>query len=289
VSGPLGSLAARLACLRAAALVPICVCRVLVIPLLTTSLISCTTWRVAGPTPAEYVQKHQPSSLRVTLLESSTVILRAPLVQGDTVLGKPDGSRHRGTADAQASAKPRNARSPRLPAIPLADVQLAEVRKGDAGRTALITFGVLFAATITISAAGVACVASEAGRRGEVVAGGGGHAEGGAARRPEPAPPVFTTFTPLSASLHRTSSILHMDAWTPSKEGAMRRVCRLSLLIPLLATGAIPAASSGCGNGIGFHCQDEGQSCATTGDCCGDLMCYSGKCGWSAPAPGESQ
>lgn len=58
----------------------------------------------------------------------------------------------------------------------------------------------------------------------------------------------------------------------------MRRMWRLSLLSPLLATGAMPAMSGGCspdisvGSGDGFS---EGHACSTSRQCCGFLACDS--------------
>jgi hypothetical protein len=54
----------------------------------------------------------------------------------------------------------------------------------------------------------------------------------------------------------------------------MRRLLRLSLLVPLLCTGAIPAATGGCSDSFGIECVGKGKSCNLVAqDCCDDLTC----------------
>lgn len=77
--------------------------------LLTTQLGACTVWRVAGPTPAEYLSSHSPGQVRVSRANFPDLLLIEPSVRGDSLHGFP-------ASGGRVS-------------FPLADVQQITVRK----------------------------------------------------------------------------------------------------------------------------------------------------------------
>ena len=57
---------------------------------------ACTSWRVVGPTPPEYLQTQRPGEIRVTRTDNSQVKVRAPPLAGDTLVGTVGGGLVRG-------------------------------------------------------------------------------------------------------------------------------------------------------------------------------------------------
>ena len=111
--------------------------------LLVSYTAGCSSWHVAGPTPQEYVQAHNPESLRITRLDSSQVVVKAPRVQGDTLLGTVGGGL-------------RLTDTLRTLAIPLSDVRVVEVRKSDAGMVlAFVGVAMLVGAVVFEASGGV--------------------------------------------------------------------------------------------------------------------------------------
>jgi hypothetical protein len=65
--------------------------RVLSSILLPVYLSSCTSWQVQSVSPEQVVEEEQPSQVRVTTTDESEVVLKAPSVSGDNLLGLGDG------------------------------------------------------------------------------------------------------------------------------------------------------------------------------------------------------
>ncbi len=63
--------------------------RVLCALLLASHVSACTTWRVAGPTPAEYLASHTPGEVRVSRANFPDLLLIEPSIRGDSLHGFP--------------------------------------------------------------------------------------------------------------------------------------------------------------------------------------------------------
>ena len=61
--------------------------RILSCLLLPAYLSSCTNWHVQSASPAQVVLEEHPSQVRVTTISRSEVVLTAPRVSGDTLIG----------------------------------------------------------------------------------------------------------------------------------------------------------------------------------------------------------
>jgi len=114
-------------------------CRAAVWPLVFAFVTACSSWRMVGPTPAEYVQNQRPGEIQVTRTDGSQVILRAPALLGDTLVGTVGGGLVRGDTTHQIS-------------ISLRDVWNVEVRRFSFGKAFGLFMGVAFVATIICAA-----------------------------------------------------------------------------------------------------------------------------------------
>jgi hypothetical protein len=110
--------------------------------LLAAYLPACSAWHVGTPTPAQFIEKEHPESVRVTRNDGTTLTLGSPMVRGDSLIGTTTG----GLARPEPSA---------TIGIPLADVRQVEVRRTNTTATLLIV-GVALIAVIVIGA----CAAS---------------------------------------------------------------------------------------------------------------------------------
>ena len=91
--------------------------------ILYLSLSACTSWRPNEVTPQAAVENQPPPpSLRVTLTDSSTVVINNPQLQGDTIVG----------LDATKTEV----------RVPLDSVLLTETRHGDTGKSIGAALGV---------------------------------------------------------------------------------------------------------------------------------------------------
>ena len=113
--------------------------RAAVWPLVFAFLTACSSWRVVGPTPAEYLQNQRPGEIQVTRTDSSRVKLRAPALLGDTLVGTVGGGLARGDTAHQIS-------------ISLRDVRSVEVRRFSFGKTFGLFMGVGVVATVICAA-----------------------------------------------------------------------------------------------------------------------------------------
>ena len=115
--------------------------RVLSSALLVSYLSACSNWQVVGPTPEEYMRGHTPEELRVTRTDSSTIVLRAPRLQVDSLVGTSGGGMQRED-------------SLRIVAIPLAEVRMAEVRESNTVMALGLVGLVMLVAAVAFGASG---------------------------------------------------------------------------------------------------------------------------------------
>ena len=85
----------------------------------------CASWQTGTPTPAAFIERERPARVRVTRIDHAQVLLAAPVVQGDTLigrLGRPDGA---------------------WTAVPLAEVDRVEVSKVSVGKSLLFGWAIM--------------------------------------------------------------------------------------------------------------------------------------------------
>lgn len=93
-------------------------------------LTACTSWHVGTPTPAQFIEREHPAQVRVTRADGSTVLLDSPVVRGDSLVG-------------QLAGTPTVADSARGAGLPLGDVASVAIREPSAGKTILLTAGIV--------------------------------------------------------------------------------------------------------------------------------------------------
>ena len=62
-----------------------------VITLLATINFACSSWQTITPSPEAYLSAKSPEEIRVTRLDSSKVVMRAPKLQSDSIVGTTGG------------------------------------------------------------------------------------------------------------------------------------------------------------------------------------------------------
>ena len=121
--------------------------RILSCILLPAYLSSCTSWHVQRASPAQVVQEEHPSQIRVTTTGHSVVILEAPRLSGDTLIGL--GPRNAMWAGSVYAVSDNGS----MLAIPLADISHVALKKSDS-KAALIGLGAILGLVIVICADG---------------------------------------------------------------------------------------------------------------------------------------
>ncbi len=121
--------------------------RVLSSILLPVYLSSCTSWQVQSVSPEQVVTEEQPSQVRVTTTDQSDVVLAAPRVSGDNLLGL--GDRNVSWAGSAYAVSDTGSALE----IPLADISRLAVKKTNTTNSVLLGLGI---------AAGVFAVAAVA-------------------------------------------------------------------------------------------------------------------------------
>ncbi len=97
--------------------------RVIACILLPCYLLACSSWKTLEVSPVQVISEEQPSKVRLTLTDGSTVVLEQPVVSGDTLTGFGEGEHV---------------------TIPVSDVTHVAVRKKDTGKTVgLVLVGVV--------------------------------------------------------------------------------------------------------------------------------------------------
>jgi hypothetical protein len=99
---------------------------------------ACMSWKTQPVSP-DHIVAQDPDQVRVTLGNGSKVVVARPAIIGDSLIGAPTG------------ANPK--RSAQRLAIPLSDIQSVEVRRVNAGKTALLVAGLGVTAMVVIAAA----------------------------------------------------------------------------------------------------------------------------------------
>lgn len=101
---------------------------------------ACTSWQVQRVSPREVVESRQPKALRVTRLDSSQIVLRAPHIVGNSLVDGSGGVAPRGEVDSGRG-------------VPLADVKQTAIRRVDF----LKTFGLAaFIGGVTLAVGAIA-------------------------------------------------------------------------------------------------------------------------------------
>ena len=62
-----------------------------VITLLAAINFACSSWQTITPSPEAYLSAKSPEEIRVTRLDSSKVVMRAPKLQSDSIVGTTGG------------------------------------------------------------------------------------------------------------------------------------------------------------------------------------------------------
>ena len=93
--------------------------------LIVLSGAACQAWHTEGVAPEAVVATRQPGKLRVTRVDGSRIVLKHPVLQGDTLVGT--GQRRSGQQDAR---------------VALTDVRQLETRGFSSGRTVGLGVGV---------------------------------------------------------------------------------------------------------------------------------------------------
>jgi hypothetical protein len=118
--------------------------------LLPVYLSSCTSWQVQPISPEQVVEQEQPSQVQVTTTDQSEVVLEAPRVSGDNLLGL--GDRHVSWAGSAYAVSDTGSALQ----IPLADISHVAIKKTDATRSVLLGLGIAAGAFVVLAAAAVA-------------------------------------------------------------------------------------------------------------------------------------
>ncbi len=121
--------------------------RVLSSILLPVYLSSCTSWQVQPVSPEQVVEEEQPSQVRVTTTDQSEVVLEAPRMSGDNLLGLGDRN-----ASWAGSAYAVSDTGSAL-AIPLADISHVAIKKTNTTNSVLLGLGIAAGAFVVVVAA----------------------------------------------------------------------------------------------------------------------------------------
>lgn len=111
--------------------------------ILAPQISGCATWSVIAPNPEEYVNAHNPDEVRVTEVDNSSLVLRAPQVRADSIIGVTGGGLKKDDPL-------------RTVGVPLERVKTMEVRRSNTGGAlALVGIAMLIGAAIFEANGGV--------------------------------------------------------------------------------------------------------------------------------------
>lgn len=106
------------------------------LPALAFGVTGCTSWRVVtAPPPAQVMAQERPDKVLVTLSDGTLIVLRTPVVRGDTLIG------HR-SAGLVLSDTARE-----IP-VPLAHVRTISLRRHSTGKTLGLIGGIIVGLSI---------------------------------------------------------------------------------------------------------------------------------------------
>ncbi len=120
--------------------------RVLSSILLPVYISSCTSWQVQSVSPEQVVEQEQPSQVRVTTTDQSEVVLEAPRVSGDNLLGL--GDRNVSWAGTIYAVSDTGSALE----IPLADISHLAVKKTNITKSVLLGLGIAAGAFVVLAA-----------------------------------------------------------------------------------------------------------------------------------------
>ena len=109
--------------------------RLIALVQLAIFLPACTSWQVDSAAPAELFGK-RPSIVRLTMSDSSRLVLNDPVIRGGTLYG------HRQLPDQSRTQQPEG--------IPLAEVQEIATLRSDPTKTTLLVTGIAVATFSTL-------------------------------------------------------------------------------------------------------------------------------------------
>lgn len=107
--------------------------------LLVSYLAGCTSWKVGTPTPAAYLEREHPQTVRITRTDGSRIVLTQTRLEHDTIFGLAGGG-----LQAEDSARHQS--------IPLNEIRLVEVRHSSAAAGLGVLGGTLLVLTIVACA-----------------------------------------------------------------------------------------------------------------------------------------
>jgi len=122
--------------------------RVLSAILLPAYLASCTSWQVPPVSPEQAITEDQPSKIRVTLTDGSTVEMEQPRIVGDTLRGlvfprSYGGGRAKGGEDNSLGERD----------VLLADIATLTVAKPDVTKSVFLGLGIGFVVGVAAAVA----------------------------------------------------------------------------------------------------------------------------------------
>src|SRR4051812_42597045 len=112
--------------------------RIALLTLLGLVAEGCTSWNTQSVAP-DRVLAQRPDQVRLTLRDGNRVVIVAPAIVGDSLIGSPAGANPKHIAQRLA--------------IPVSDIQSVEVQRISGGKTALLIAGVGVTALAVIAAA----------------------------------------------------------------------------------------------------------------------------------------
>jgi hypothetical protein len=104
--------------------------------LLLVYLPDCTSWQVQNASPQQVILERNPERLRITRVDSTTVMLHAPRMSADTVIG----------LSSTGATVP-------LIGVPLSEIAHVAIRKGDTGKSLLLVGAIIGVLVVALAAA----------------------------------------------------------------------------------------------------------------------------------------
>jgi len=116
------------------------------------TLQGCTAWHSRPLEPAMFGAGKPESAVRVTLLNGAQILLRSPVISGDSLIGREISQ---GSSDWMESPGAQDLYSPGRIALPLAEVREVAVKQAAPVRTTLLVVGVGVAALLVFAAVAI--------------------------------------------------------------------------------------------------------------------------------------